>query len=88
MKKILIFATFATLLVSCGVKPAQEATQTGTTETVATGATSNADAVSETGSKIALYYTLRDTDANGEIIDTNIESDGGNGKTFDVIVGN
>lgn len=75
MKKLLIVASLM-LLASCG---AGNTTQTGTTDTGSTAVSvtlvEGTGAAVEPNAYVSLYYTLRENDANGAIIDTNIIED-------------
>lgn len=95
MKKLLIVSSLV-LLASCG---AGNTTQTGTTNTGSTTAMTTSEgtgAAVEDGARVSLYYTLRENDANGKILDTNIIEDaikaekassGETLPTFDVTIG-
>lgn len=78
MKKIILATLPLALLASCN-NPTL--TNTGTTTTgavTATGVTPTATvsgSAIEAGSQVSLLYTLRENDANGKILDTNILAD-------------
>lgn len=90
MKKILLIASLF-LVTACGQQAAD--TQTGSTEqpkakteTMVTGV--GTGVAIENGSQTSLYYILRDTDANGEIIDGNMDAEGKpTGSPFTITVG-
>ena len=90
MKKILLLIASLFLVTACGQQATetqtgttdQTETQTGMTTSVGTGA------AIENGSQTSLYYILRDTDENGEIIDGNMDAEGKpTGAPFTITVG-
>ena len=92
MKKILLLIASLFLVAACGQQATETETQTGTadqTETQ-TGTTTGVGtgAAIENGSQTSLYYILRDTDENGEIIDGNMDAEGKpTGAPFTITVG-
>ena len=92
MKKILLLIASLFLVTACGQQAAETETQTGTTDQTETqtGMTTGVGtgAAIENGSQTSLYYILRDTDANGEIIDGNMDAEGKpTGAPFTITVG-
>ena len=92
MKKILLLIASLFLVTACGQQAAETETQTGTTDQTETqtGMTTSAGtgAAIENGSQTSLYYILRDTDENGEIIDGNMDAEGKpTGTPFTITVG-
>lgn len=77
MKKIIITLLALIALASCGAKQ-PDTTQTGTTSTETSNTTTSTgtDLSVETGHVVSVYYSLRDTDENGEIIDSNMDESG------------
>ncbi len=80
MKKIILILMLA-FVASCGAKTPE--TQTGSTATgetstgtTQTGSTDTSNLAVENGSFVEVYYSLRDTDENGEIIDSNMDENG------------
>lgn len=65
------------VLVSCGANNQTQtgSTQSGSTETATGTTTPSTDAV-ENGTVVHVYYSLRDTDENGAIIDSNMDENG------------
>lgn len=101
MRKILITLATLAFLASCGAKTPETSTgstSTGTIET-STGATNTekplvltADSeisgpAVENGSAVETRYILRDTDANGEVLDTNVSTGAIEKDTFKITLG-
>ncbi len=92
MKKILLLIASLFLVTACGQQAAETETQTGTTNQTETqtGMTTGVGtgAAIENGSQTSLYYILRDTNENGEIIDGNMDAEGKpTGAPFTITVG-
>ena len=90
MKKILLLIASLFLVTACGQQATE--TQTGTTDQTETqtGMTTSVGTGTaiENGSQTSLYYILRDTDENGEIIDGNMDAEGKpTGTPFTITVG-